>query len=54
MANLVYTYIYIYKIYMVYKTFLSITFLNEPELIYLHTVKSFQVLLSNTNNSIQH
>ena len=26
-------------------------FLIEPELIYLHTVKWFQVLLSNTNNS---
>ncbi len=31
---------------------LYITFLNEPELICLHTVKWFQVLLSNTNNLI--
>ena len=29
-------------------------FLNKPELICLHTVKWFQVLLSNTYNSIQH
>ena len=28
------------------------TFLNEPELIHLHTDKWFQVLLSNMNNSI--
>ena len=27
-------------------------FLNEPELICLHTVKWFQVLLFNANNSI--
>ena len=32
------------------------TFLNEPELIFffLHTVKCFQVLLFNANNSIKH
>ena len=29
------------------------TFLNEPELICLHTVKSLQVLLCITNNSIK-
>ena len=28
------------------------SFLNDSELIYLHTVKCFQVLLSNANNSI--
>ena len=28
------------------------TFLNDPEFIYLHTVKQLQVLLFNTNNSI--
>ena len=27
-------------------------FLDEPELIYLHTVKWFQIFLSNTNNSV--
>ena len=32
----------------------KVTFLNEPELICLHTVKWFQVLLSNTSNSIKH
>ena len=31
---------------------LLITFLNKPELIFFHTVKWFQVFLSNTNNSI--
>ena len=31
---------------------LFIIFLNEPELIFMHRVKCFQVLLSNTNNSI--
>ena len=31
---------------------LKVTFLNKPEPICLHTVKCFQVLLSNTNNSI--
>ena len=28
-----------------------VTFLNKPKLTCLHTVKRFQVLLSNTNNS---
>ena len=28
------------------------TILNEPELIFLHAVKWFQVLLFNTNNSV--
>ena len=31
---------------------LLMTFLNEPEVICLHTVKWFHVFLSNTNNSI--
>ena len=37
---------------MILKHVLLIKFLNEPELIFLHTVKWFQVLLSNMNNSI--
>ena len=32
----------------------NILFLNEPKLICLHKIKLFQVLLSNTNNSIQY
>ena len=35
---------------MICKHFVD-TFLNEPELIFLHTVKWFQLLLSNMNNS---
>ena len=31
-----------------------ITFLNEPKLIHLYTVKFFLVFISNTNNFIQH
>ena len=31
---------------------LYVTILNELELLCLHTVKCFQILLSNTNNSI--
>ena len=31
-----------------------ISFLNEPKLILLHTVKWFQVLLYIANNSIKH
>ena len=46
----VYTYIHI--IYNLKANSLSVTFLNESELICLHIVKWFQVLLSNTNNSI--
>ena len=38
---------------MISKHILLITFLNEPELILLHTVKWFQVLLFNTNNYIK-
>ena len=38
---------------MIYKH-IFITFLNEPKLILLHTVKLFQVLLCITNNSIKH
>ena len=33
---------------------MSVTFLNEPKLILLHTIKWFQVLLCITNNSIKH
>ena len=43
-------YAYILDIYMVCKQVLLITFLNEPEIICLRTVKWFQVLLYNTNN----
>ena len=39
---------------MIFKHILLITFLNEPKLILLHTVKGFQVLLCITNNSIKH
>ena len=39
---------------MIYKQILLITFLNEPKLILLHTVKWFQVLLCITNNSFKH
>ena len=40
---------------MIYKcVFWKAAFLNEPELIYLHIVKWFQVLSSNTNCSICH
>ena len=38
---------------MIYEHILLITFLDEPQLFLGgHTVKWFQVLLSNTNNSI--
>ena len=37
---------------MVYKHILQKTFLNESELIFLHTVKWFHLFLSNTNNAI--
>ena len=52
--SFLYTYIYIK--YMISKHILLIKFLNEPELIFffLHTVKCFQVLLFDTNNSIKH
>ena len=39
---------------MICKHILLITFLNEPKLILLHTVKLFQVPLCITNNSIKH
>ena len=39
---------------MICKHILLITFLNEPMLILLHTVKWFQVLLCITNNAIKH
>ena len=40
--------------YMICKHILLMKFLNEPELILLHTVKWFQVLLRICNNSIRH
>ena len=40
-------------LHMICKHILLITFLTEPKLIHLHTVKWFQVLLSITNNSIK-
>ena len=41
---------------MIYEHFLLITFLSAPELIFffLDSFKWFQVLLSNTNNSIRY
>ena len=39
---------------MIFKHILLITFLKKPELIFLHTVKWFQVLLCITNISIKH
>ena len=42
--------LYIYIKYMICKHILSIMFLNKPELICLHTVKWFKVLLKITNN----
>ena len=36
---------------MIYKQIVY-KFLKEPKLIYLHTVEWFQVLLSDSNNSI--
>ena len=32
--------------------YITVTFLNEPEVIFVHTVKWFQALLFNMNNSI--
>ena len=37
---------------MICKHILLIIFFNKPKLIFLHTHKLFQVLLSNMNNSI--
>ena len=39
---------------MICKHILFITFLNEPKIILLQTVKWFQLLLCITNNSIKH
>ena len=39
---------------MICKHILLITFLNEPELIPLHTVECLQVLLCISNNLIKH
>ena len=44
---------YKYIKYMICKHFMLITFLNEPKIILLYTVKWFQVLLCITNNSIK-
>ena len=43
-----------YKIHMICKDISLITFLHEPKLILLHTIKQFQTLLCITNNSIKH
>ena len=51
MPNPVY---YIIIIHMISEHILLITFLNEPEVIFFHIVKWFQVLLCNTNYSLQH
>ena len=37
---------------MIGKHILLITYLNEPEITSFHTLKWFQVLLSNKNNSV--
>ena len=39
---------------MIYKHILMVTFLSEHNLILLHTVKWFQVLLCITNNTIKY
>ena len=44
--------LYTYIKYMIRKIVLKTTFLNEPEIICLHTVKGFHVFLSNANNSV--
>ncbi len=49
MLNPLYT--YILNIYDLQTHFVD-TFFNEPELFFLHIVKWFQVLLSNTNSSV--
>ena len=46
--------LYIYIKYIWFLNILSITFLNEPKLILLQTVKWFQVFLCITNNSLKH
>ena len=46
--------LYIYIEYMICKHILLLTFLNAPELIFLHTAKEFQVMQFNANNSIWH
>ena len=43
-------FIHIYWIYTIYKHILLMTLLNEPEVIFLYTVKGFQVLLCYSNN----
>ena len=44
--------LYIYITYIIFKHILLIKFLNEQELIFLHTVKWFQAFLFNVNYSI--
>ena len=44
--------VYKYILRMISKHILSVTYLNEPDLIFFHAVKWFQVFLSNMNNSI--
>ena len=52
MPNPLYT--YIVNIYDLWTHFVSKVFSNEPKLIFLHTVKSFQVLLCIANDSSKH
>ena len=47
-------FIHIYLLYRICRHILLITFFNEPELIFLHIIKCFQVLLCLTNDSIKH
>ena len=51
MLKLIYTNI---KSIKLVRKYFEDNILNKPELICLHMVKCFQVLLSKTNNSIQH
>ena len=46
------SFLYIYIKYMISKHILQLTFLNKPELIFLHTVKRLHLFLSNKNKSI--
>ena len=48
------SFLYMYIKYIICKHSLLKMFLNKPNLILLHTVKWFQVLLCITNNSINH
>ena len=46
--------LYIYIKYMISKRILYITFLNQPEFFFLHTVKWFHLFISDMNNSIDY